>query len=244
MQLAFIPSPLLSHPSALAAPKARPSCSLPPSSTFRMTAAETSPDRRAFLLAGLASAVLAALPRSALADGAVSPATRQRARGVYGPRVLAYSGLIDQLSETAASGNLQRVAAMTADPSKLSKRERAALELEEGFGAFYEDKRAFSLLRNAVRGERTKEVEMDRVVDRFFTAVNDIHTAAEKGDADKVQRLAKDLSLYLRGVQTVADLTPSGLENVPGVASMSDYDWKRWRKIPEIASKKLAPGSQ
>eukprot|EP00166_Cyanidium_caldarium_P005950 ctg_762.g368 len=84
---------------------------------------------------------------------------------------------------------------------------------------------------------------MDRVVDRFFTAVNDIHTAAEKGDADKVQRLAKDLSLYLRGVQTVADLTPSGLENVPGVASMSDYDWKRWRKIPEIASKKLAPGS-
>jgi len=187
--------------------------------------------RRAFLAAfaaGVTGIVLARASPS-WADGAVSRATRERARGQYGPRVLATQAIIDRIEQAANAGNLELVAALTANPKKISKKERKELESLDGFGALYAERNAFLLLKGAVRGDRVREPEMDRVVDRLFATADEIYQAARIGNRDKVLRSARNLPLYLNSVITVAEVNPRGPDAAPGQAFSSDFDWRRGR---------------
>ncbi|KAF6005064.1 hypothetical protein F1559_005041 [Cyanidiococcus yangmingshanensis] len=182
----------------------------------------------AALTAGVTAVVVAPVVPS-WADGAVSRATRERARGQYGPRVLASQAIIDEIQQATSAGNLDQVAALTANPKNISKRERKELESLNGFGALYAQKNAFMLLKGAVRGDRVREPEMERVVERLYATADDIYRAARAGNKDKVDRMVKNLSLFLNSVITVAEIRPLDAEEVPGQAYSSDFDWRRGR---------------
>jgi hypothetical protein len=143
--------------------------------------------------------------------------------------VLSSQEIVAEIQQAANSGNLEQVAALTANPKKISKRDRKELESLNGFGALYAQQNAFLLLKGAVRGDKVREPEMDRVVERFFATADDIYRAARAGSKEKVDRLVKNLPLFLNSVITVAQVRQPGEDNAPGQAYSSDFDWRRGR---------------
>eukprot|EP00183_Erythrolobus_madagascarensis_P006644 CAMPEP_0185843786 /NCGR_PEP_ID=MMETSP1354-20130828/192_1 /TAXON_ID=708628 /ORGANISM="Erythrolobus madagascarensis, Strain CCMP3276" /LENGTH=223 /DNA_ID=CAMNT_0028543345 /DNA_START=86 /DNA_END=757 /DNA_ORIENTATION=- len=175
-------------------------------------------DRRTVLQVGVAAALAAAaagVPSIALADGAVSPATRVRARGIYGSRVMDLTTVVEQLPELVEAGEWTKALNVVSSDKK-----------KPGFLVL--EKNAFQLfLSGAYAGFRTEQAELTNARNIIFEMAAQVERAAKKEDKSTAKKAADRLVAAFSEFKAVGELVPNPFANEPGQEWSSDFAFNR-----------------
>eukprot|EP00189_Rhodosorus_marinus_P011869 CAMPEP_0184741200 /NCGR_PEP_ID=MMETSP0315-20130426/4267_1 /TAXON_ID=101924 /ORGANISM="Rhodosorus marinus, Strain UTEX LB 2760" /LENGTH=200 /DNA_ID=CAMNT_0027211381 /DNA_START=91 /DNA_END=693 /DNA_ORIENTATION=- len=171
--------------------------------------------RRDMLKFAIGAAAAVAVPMEALADGATSPATKYRVRGIYGYKIMgagedvnSVQGLIDSGSWVEL-GNL--VSSAKKSPGKLRDLEGALQLFKTGYFA----------------DSRPKQRVMSSYQSEYVDAVAALEAAAKKKDTTRANRAAAELKNAYDNIIAYAELNPNEFANTEGQAWSSDYDYRR-----------------
>eukprot|EP00186_Timspurckia_oligopyrenoides_P003540 CAMPEP_0182448012 /NCGR_PEP_ID=MMETSP1172-20130603/22680_1 /TAXON_ID=708627 /ORGANISM="Timspurckia oligopyrenoides, Strain CCMP3278" /LENGTH=213 /DNA_ID=CAMNT_0024644703 /DNA_START=152 /DNA_END=790 /DNA_ORIENTATION=+ len=170
-------------------------------------------DRRSVLLLGTAMASLAFVgaPGNALADGAVSDATRKRARVIYGARVMDLTPEIEKLPELAEKGSWVQILNMVSSDKKKP-------------GSLVGMKNSFILFTSgAYAGFKQSQVELTNAQNILFDAVSKLENAAKSKNTKVAQLAANEIVKSFNEYKAVGELKPNPFAGEPGQVWSSDF---------------------
>eukprot|EP00182_Erythrolobus_australicus_P001447 CAMPEP_0185833042 /NCGR_PEP_ID=MMETSP1353-20130828/2443_1 /TAXON_ID=1077150 /ORGANISM="Erythrolobus australicus, Strain CCMP3124" /LENGTH=221 /DNA_ID=CAMNT_0028531287 /DNA_START=59 /DNA_END=724 /DNA_ORIENTATION=- len=176
-------------------------------------------DRRAALRLGVAAAIAAAAagaaPQLARADGAVSGATRNRARNLYGSRVLDLTVAIEQLPSLVDSGDWVKVSNVVSSDKK-----------KPGF--LTSEKNAFDLfVSGGWAGYSPEQKALTGAKNIMFQMAAQLERAAKNKDKSAGKKAAERLVASFNEFKAVGEIMPNPFESEPGQKWSSDFAYSR-----------------
>ncbi|KAJ8905369.1 hypothetical protein NDN08_001876 [Rhodosorus marinus] len=171
--------------------------------------------RRDMLKFAIGAAAAVVVPMEALADGATSPATKYRVRGIYGYKIMSAGDTVNSVQGLVDSGSWVELGNLVSSAKKSSGKLR---DLEGALQLFKTGYFADS---------RPKQRVMATYQSEFVDAVAALEAAAKKQDKSKANRAAAELKNAYDNIIAYAELSPNEFANTEGQAWSSDYDYRR-----------------